>query len=87
MPIESKDVRWVLEPRMNILERLYFPAIMAGVQTTLSHMFKTKVTVQWIPADSATDIERKTFDEGRDGMKQGWGGTMDQFAAYLGQAK
>src|SRR5437868_14279238 len=47
MPIESKDVRWVLEPRMNILERLYFPAIMAGVQTTLSHMFKTKVTVQF----------------------------------------
>jgi len=48
---------------------------------------KTKVSVQWIPADSATEIERKTFDEGRDGMKQGWGGTMDQFAAYLGQAK
>src|SRR5438445_9631803 len=46
MPIESKNVRWVLEPRMNILERLYFPAIMAGVQTTLSHIFKTKVTVQ-----------------------------------------
>ncbi len=48
---------------------------------------KTKVTVQWIPADSSTEAERKTFDEGRDSMKQGWGGTMDQFAAYLGQAK
>ncbi len=47
---------------------------------------KTKVTVQWVPADSSTDIERKTFDEGRDGMKQGWGGTMDQFAAYLTKA-
>jgi len=46
---------------------------------------KTKVSVQWIPADSATEMERKTFDEGRDGMKQGWGGTMDQFAAYLGK--
>jgi uncharacterized protein YndB with AHSA1/START domain len=44
---------------------------------------KTKVTVQWIPADSSGDAERKTFDEGRDGMKQGWGGTMDQFADYL----
>jgi uncharacterized protein YndB with AHSA1/START domain len=44
---------------------------------------KTKVTVQWLPADSATDVERKTFDEGRDSMKQGWGGTMDQFADYL----
>jgi uncharacterized protein YndB with AHSA1/START domain len=44
---------------------------------------KTKVTVRWIPADSSTDIERKTFEEGRDSMKQGWTGTMDQFAAYL----
>ena len=47
---------------------------------------KTKVTVQWIPADSATEMERKTFDEGRDGMKQAWGGTMEQFAAYLRKA-
>jgi uncharacterized protein YndB with AHSA1/START domain len=30
--------------------------------------------------------ERKTFDEGRDGMKQGWTGTMDQFAAYFANA-
>ena len=44
---------------------------------------KTRVTVQWIPADASTDIERKAFDEGRDGMKQGWAGTMDQFADYL----
>ena len=44
---------------------------------------RTKVTVQWVPHDSATEIERKTFDEGRDGMKQGWGGTMEQFAQYL----
>lgn len=44
---------------------------------------KTKVSVNWSPADASTDIERKTFDEGRDSMKQGWGGTMDQCAAYL----
>lgn len=44
---------------------------------------KTKVTVQWIPADDSSDIERKTFDEGRASMTQGWGGTMDQFAGYL----
>jgi uncharacterized protein YndB with AHSA1/START domain len=47
---------------------------------------KTKVTVRWIPGESSTEIERKTFDEGRDGMKQGWTGTMDQFAAYLAKA-
>ena len=44
---------------------------------------RTRVIVHWIPADSATDAECKTFDEGRDGMKQGWGGTFDQFADYL----
>lgn len=44
---------------------------------------KTKVSVQWTPADGSSELERKTFDEGRDGMKQGWGGTMDQFAGYL----
>ena len=44
---------------------------------------RTKVTVQWVPLDTSTDLERKTFDEGRASMKQGWTGTMDQFAAYL----
>ena len=44
---------------------------------------KTKVSVTWSPHE-ATDAERKTFDEGRESMKQGWGGTMDQFADYLG---
>lgn len=47
---------------------------------------KTTVSVQWIPVDASTDLERKTFDEGRDSMKQGWTGTMDQFAGYLGKA-
>ena len=44
---------------------------------------KTKVTVEWTPADGSSDLERKTFDEGRASMTQGWGGTMDQFARYL----
>ena len=47
---------------------------------------KTKVTVQWTP-HNATDEERKTFEEGRDSMKQGWTGTFDQFAGYLKQAQ
>jgi uncharacterized protein YndB with AHSA1/START domain len=47
---------------------------------------KTKVTVQWALFDTATDLERKTFDEGRDSMKMGWTGTMDQFVAYLAAA-
>jgi len=47
---------------------------------------KTKVTVQWVAHDSATDAEHKTFDEGRDSMNQGWTGTFDQFADYLKKA-
>jgi uncharacterized protein YndB with AHSA1/START domain len=43
---------------------------------------RTKVTVRWVPHE-ASDAETKTFDEGRDSMKQGWGGTMDQLAGYL----
>ena len=44
---------------------------------------KTKVTVQWVPADTSTEAERKTFDEGRDSMKMGWSGTFEQFTDYL----
>ena len=44
---------------------------------------KTKVTVNWVPVEASSDVERRTFDEGRESMKMGWGGTMEQFAAYL----
>jgi uncharacterized protein YndB with AHSA1/START domain len=43
---------------------------------------KTKVTVRWTPHE-ASEIERKTFDEGRASMQQGWTGTLDQLTAYL----
>ena len=46
----------------------------------------TKLTVRWIPIDGSSELERKTFDEGRDSMKMGWTGTMDQFAAYLAKS-
>lgn len=46
---------------------------------------KTKVTVQWLPYE-ATDAERRAFEEGRDSMKQGWGGTLDQLTTYLSKA-
>ena len=47
---------------------------------------KTKLTVRWIPADSASLLERKTFDEGRDSMQQGWSGTMEQLTGYLARS-
>ena len=46
---------------------------------------KSKFTVRWAPYE-ATDEERKAFDAGHDSMKGGWGGTMDQLAAYLATA-
>src|SRR5438132_5253184 len=46
---------------------------------------KTTVTVRW-SAYNATEAERKTFEAGRDSMKQGWTGTMDQLEAYLSRA-
>lgn len=44
---------------------------------------KTKITVRWVPVDGSSEIERKTFDEGRPSMSQGWSGTFEQFNDYL----
>jgi uncharacterized protein YndB with AHSA1/START domain len=46
---------------------------------------KTKLTIRWSPHKS-TEEERKTFDAGRDSMRQGWGGTLEQLEAYLARA-
>jgi uncharacterized protein YndB with AHSA1/START domain len=43
---------------------------------------RTRVTVTWVPHE-ANDVERKSFDEGRDNLKQGWGGTLDKLADHL----
>jgi uncharacterized protein YndB with AHSA1/START domain len=47
---------------------------------------KTRFTVRWAPHHSSAE-ERQTFDAGHASMMQGWGGTMDQLAAYLPKAK
>ena len=44
---------------------------------------KTEVTVEWIPVDGSSELERKTFDDGRNSMKMGWTGTLDQLTDYL----
>jgi uncharacterized protein YndB with AHSA1/START domain len=44
---------------------------------------KTRVTVQWTPVDTSTEIQRKTFEDGRDSMQQGWTGTFEQLEQYL----
>jgi hypothetical protein len=36
---------------------------------------------------NATDGEQKTFEAGRDSMRMGWTGTMEQLEAYLAKAQ
>jgi uncharacterized protein YndB with AHSA1/START domain len=43
---------------------------------------RTAVTVSWLPYESDED-ERRVFDAGRESMKGGWGGTMEQLTSYL----
>jgi uncharacterized protein YndB with AHSA1/START domain len=46
---------------------------------------RTVLTVRWLPWNSS-DAERATFDGAHEGMRQGWGGTLDQLAEYLARA-
>lgn len=45
---------------------------------------KTLVTLIW-QAYNATDIERKTFEEGKNSMRNGWSGTFEQLETYLAE--
>lgn len=47
MPIKDSDIQWVQEPRMGLLEKLYLPAILQGLGTTVKHLFGPKVTQQY----------------------------------------
>ena len=47
MPIAPGDVTWIEEPKIGVLGRLYLPAIVTGLQTTVRHMFGPKVTVEF----------------------------------------
>ena len=56
--------------------------ILSNVEFEQLEPRRTKVTVTWLPHE-ASETERKSFEEGRESMKQGWGGTLDQFTGYL----
>jgi uncharacterized protein YndB with AHSA1/START domain len=47
---------------------------------------KTKLTIRWSP-HNATEEERKTFEASYDGMRQGWGGTLEKLTAYLAKQR
>jgi len=42
-------VKWITEPKLGLLEQLYVPAILEGLQTTVRHIFKPQVSVQQYP--------------------------------------
>ena len=48
------------------------------------HDGKTTVTLRWNPLN-ATEVQYQTFTKMHDSMRQGWGGTFEQLAAYLGK--
>jgi uncharacterized protein YndB with AHSA1/START domain len=45
---------------------------------------KTLLTVKWSLTE-ASELERKTFVEGKQSMQQGWTGTFEQLTDYLAQ--
>jgi uncharacterized protein YndB with AHSA1/START domain len=59
-----------------------WPLEMLSTFTFSEHEGKTTFTIRWSPLN-ASETERKTFEDGRKGMQQGWGGTLDQLEAYL----
>jgi NADH-quinone oxidoreductase subunit I len=40
MPIKDTDVKWIGAPKIGLLEQLYIPAIVEGLQTTVRHSVK-----------------------------------------------
>jgi len=62
-----------------------WPLEVLNTMTLSEHDGKTTLTVHGVPIN-ATEEERKTFEAGRDSMKQGFTGTLDQLADYLAKA-
>lgn len=63
-----------------------WPQELLSTITFTEHEGRTTVTVRWVPID-ANAAERATFDGGRDSMRGGWTGTLDQLADYLGNLR
>lgn len=63
-----------------------WPREMLGTTTFEDRNGKTLLTTRTV-AFNATEVERKAFEAGFDGMKQGFTGTFDQLETYLTTAK
>src|SRR6202161_325593 len=47
MPLAESQVRWVKPPKIGLMEKLYIPAIVSGLGTTMKHVFAPAVTQQY----------------------------------------
>jgi uncharacterized protein YndB with AHSA1/START domain len=62
-----------------------WPMQMLSEATFVERDGKTTVTIKWLPLD-AKEEERKTFETSRDGMTQGWTGTLEQLEGFLAKS-
>jgi uncharacterized protein YndB with AHSA1/START domain len=63
-----------------------WPLEILNTMTLSEHGGKTTLTISGSPIN-ATEEERKTFEAGRDSMKQGFTGTLEQLANYLASVR
>jgi uncharacterized protein YndB with AHSA1/START domain len=63
-----------------------WPLEMLSKITFVESNGRTTVTVEWSPYN-AGESERNAFNAGRESMKGGWTGTMDQLETYLAGSK
>ena len=59
-----------------------WPREMLSTSTFSEKNGKTTITLEWLPVNASPE-EIATFEAGRDGMKMGWTGTMEQLTDYL----
>jgi uncharacterized protein YndB with AHSA1/START domain len=62
-----------------------WPLEMLSTFTFTEQNGRTTFTIRWSPLNPSEE-ERKTFQQGRKGMQQGWRGTLDQLEEYLARA-
>ena len=62
-----------------------WPLEVLSILTLTEQAGKTTLTLTGYPIN-ATEAERKTFEDGRSSMQQGFSGTWDQLDAYLAKA-
>ena len=58
MKSNDPDINWVKEPELGLSGRLYLPAILDGLKTTIGHLFGKKVTVQYPEQEPWEDREK-----------------------------